>query len=186
MHDLLDVKSDQLFEGLSPGESGGHSGREKRSAATSAVAISFSDDTAHTSTVRCGAPRDMTAPTTYAEFVKTKRVCSRPTCGATAVASLTYDYSEATAVIGPLPSKREPHAYELCEQHANAFTAPRGWQVIRLESNFVAAAPSEDDLLALAHAVREVAKAPAPSRSQRPSVQREIKRPPRFRVVEGG
>lgn len=90
-------------------------------------------------------------------------------------------------MIGPMPSQREPHAYELCEHHATSFTAPRGWQVIRLESNFVAAPPSEDDLLALAHAVREVANAPAPTRSQRPSIQRESpQRPTRFRIVEGG
>ncbi|WIK64768.1 DUF3499 domain-containing protein [Gleimia hominis] len=119
------------------------------------------------------------------------RVCSRPTCREAAVASLTYDYSEATAVLGPLPPNREPHAYELCEKHAHNFTAPRGWQVIRLETNFEPAPPSPDDLLALADAVREAGRKPAGNTP--PGAGREpgrgdsaAKRRHHFRIVEGG
>jgi hypothetical protein len=71
------------------------------------------------------------------------------------VATLTYVYVDSTAVLGPLAARNEPHGYDLCQQHAQNLSAPRGWEVIRLE---VAAdqQPDVDDLLALADAVREV------------------------------
>jgi hypothetical protein len=71
------------------------------------------------------------------------------------VATLTYVYVDSTAVLGPLAARNEPHGYDLCQQHAQNLSAPRGWEVIRLE---VAAdpEPNVDDLLALADAVREV------------------------------
>jgi hypothetical protein len=34
------------------------------------------------------------------------------------VATLTYDYADAMAVLGPLAIRREPHSYDLCERHA--------------------------------------------------------------------
>jgi len=71
------------------------------------------------------------------------------------VATLTYVYSDSTAVLGPLASRAEPHGYDLCQTHAHSLSVPRGWEVIRL-ANDDAAAHSEDDLLALADAVREV------------------------------
>jgi hypothetical protein len=130
------------------------------------------------------------------------RACSRPTCNQPAVASLTYDYAESTAVLGPLPTNREPHAFELCEKHANNFTAPRGWQVIRLATNFEPAPPSPDDLLALADAVREVGRTPRkpaprpttkrpdpnnPAKNmEKPESQRVLNRRSNFRIVEGG
>ena len=64
--------------------------------------------------------------------------------------------------IGPLATERQPEAYDLCAKHVESFTAPRGWQVIRLATSFEPARPSEDDLLALADAVRDA------SRSSRP------------------
>ncbi len=51
----------------------------------------------------------------------------------------------------------EPHAYDLCTNHAQSLTVPRGWQVIRLQTEFDPALPSDDDLLAIVEAVREVA-----------------------------
>jgi hypothetical protein len=66
-------------------------------------------------------------------------------------------YSDQTAVLGPLATYAEPHAYDLCEFHAERLSAPRGWEVIRLPTD--APAPrSEDDLVALAEAVREAAR----------------------------
>lgn len=78
-----------------------------------------------------------------------------------AVATLTYVYADMTAVLGPLATYAEPHCYDLCEQHAEGLSAPRGWEVIRLALDRAALKPSEDDLLALANAVREAAR-PAP------------------------
>ncbi len=88
------------------------------------------------------------------------RRCSRAACGKTAVATLTYVYSDSTAVLGPLATYAEPHCYDLCEPHASRLTAPRGWEVVRHspEHADVVRARSSDDLVALADAVREAAR----------------------------
>lgn len=86
------------------------------------------------------------------------RPCSRSGCYDQAAATLTYVYADATAVIGPLAAQAQPHAYDLCAHHANTFTAPRGWQVVRLSSEFVPAPPGDDDLDALAQAVRRASR----------------------------
>jgi hypothetical protein len=86
------------------------------------------------------------------------RRCSRPACQRVAVATLTYVYSDSTAVLGPLATYAEPHCYDLCAVHAERLTAPRGWEIVRLSPEFVPPAPSHDDLLALADAVREAAR----------------------------
>jgi hypothetical protein len=79
------------------------------------------------------------------------------------VATLTYVYADSTAVLGPLASYPEPHCYDLCLEHAEGLTAPRGWQVMRLSAPDTGRrTPSTDDLEALAMAVREAARAPAP------------------------
>ena len=78
------------------------------------------------------------------------------------MATLTYVYSDSTAVLGPLATNAEPHSYDLCGEHAERLTAPRGWEVVRLEIDFVEAGPSPDDLLALADAVREAGRTPSP------------------------
>lgn len=91
------------------------------------------------------------------------RRCSRTACTRAAVATLTYVYSDSTAVLGPLATYAEPHAYDLCEAHSQRLSAPRGWEVLRLAPDADAFGPSGDDLLALADAVREAARpAPAP------------------------
>jgi Protein of unknown function (DUF3499) len=74
------------------------------------------------------------------------------------VATLTYVYSDQTAVLGPLAIFAEPHAYDLCEAHSERLSAPRGWEVLRLAPDPDALGPSTDDLLALADAVREAAR----------------------------
>jgi Protein of unknown function (DUF3499) len=89
------------------------------------------------------------------------RRCSRTACGKSAVATLTYAYADSTAVVGPLAAYAEPHCYDLCPEHAHRLTAPRGWEVVRLEVDEAALAPSIDDLEALANAVREAGRPPA-------------------------
>lgn len=86
------------------------------------------------------------------------RLCSRTGCRRPAVATLTYVYSDSTAVVGPLATYAEPHTYDLCAEHGERLTAPRGWDIVRLPGEYVPAPPSEDDLLALANAVREAAR----------------------------
>lgn len=93
--------------------------------------------------------------------VSLARRCSRTACGRPAVNTLTYVYADQTAVLGPLATYAEPHAYDLCELHSERLSAPRGWEVLRLAPDPRAQGPSTDDLLALADAVREAGR-PAP------------------------
>ncbi|MBB5939080.1 hypothetical protein FHS42_006172 [Streptomyces zagrosensis] len=86
------------------------------------------------------------------------RRCSRTACGRPAVATLTYVYADSTAVLGPLATYAEPHCYDLCSQHSERLTAPRGWEVVRLAVDTGPTRPSGDDLEALANAVREAAR----------------------------
>ncbi|MFD7263508.1 DUF3499 domain-containing protein [Streptomyces sp. NPDC059874] len=88
------------------------------------------------------------------------RRCSRTACGRPAVATLTYVYADSTAVLGPLATYAEPHCYDLCAEHSERLTAPRGWEVVRLSDGSAPSRPSGDDLEALANAVREAARPP--------------------------
>ena len=104
------------------------------------------------------------------------------------MATLTYVYSDQTAVLGPLATYAEPHAYDLCEEHSERLSAPRGWEVMRLAPDPDAFGPSTDDLLALADAVREAARpapvtAAAPSGSQSAETGREVARKGHLRML---
>ena len=81
--------------------------------------------------------------------MRSPRSCSRAGCGGPAVATLTYAYADATAVLGPLAVLAEPHCYDLCAPHADRLSAPRGWSVLRLPGP---ADAGSDDLAALADA----------------------------------
>ncbi|WP_198420295.1 DUF3499 domain-containing protein [Rhodococcus sp. R1101] len=87
--------------------------------------------------------------------MRTLRRCCRPGCKNPAVATLTYVYSDSTAVVGPLATVAEPHSWDLCEMHGSRITAPKGWELVRYEGAFSSGTPDEDDLTALAEAVRE-------------------------------
>ncbi len=89
------------------------------------------------------------------------RICSRAACDRAAVSTLTYVYADQTCVLGPLATYAEPHGYDLCAEHAERLTAPRGWEVVRLAPDQIPTGPSPDDLEALANAVREAGR-PAP------------------------
>ncbi len=73
------------------------------------------------------------------------------------MATLTYVYADSTAVLGPLATSAEPHGYDLCTEHSARLTAPRGWDVVRLDRPSSSERPAADDLEALANAVRDVA-----------------------------
>ena len=102
------------------------------------------------------------------------RLCSRQTCTRDAVMTLTYVYSDSTAVVGPLAGHAEPHAYDLCAVHADRLTAPRGWRVVRLE--LPEARARREDIGAVAEAVRE-AEPPAPVRDRPRTVLRDVSLP---------
>ena len=59
------------------------------------------------------------------------RHCTKDACQAVAEVTLTYDYEDRIAVLGPLSPESASHAHDLCARHAKRFTAPAGWQVIR-------------------------------------------------------
>jgi hypothetical protein len=71
-------------------------------------------------------------------------------------------YADSTAVVGPLATYAEPHCYDLCEAHASRLTAPLGWELVRLDAPTSIPRPVAEDLEALANAVREAARLPAP------------------------
>lgn len=120
----------------------------------------------------------------YGLPVSPVRRCSRTACGRPAVNTLTYVYADQTAVLGPLATYAEPHAYDLCDAHSERLSAPRGWEVLRLAPDPAAAGPSSDDLLALADAVREAAR-PAPPVAPPPAAEtgREVARRGHLRVL---
>jgi hypothetical protein len=76
--------------------------------------------------------------------------------------TLTYVYSESTAVVGPLATYSEPHAYDLCAVHGARLKVPHGWNVIKQELDGQTQGPTDDDLMAIADAVREVARKEIP------------------------
>ena len=91
------------------------------------------------------------------KLARTGRSCSRVSCRSLASMTLTYIYADSTAVLGPLAPFSEPHSYDLCEAHGKRLTVPNGWSVIKEESSQTDIGPSDDDLMAIADAVREVA-----------------------------
>ena len=99
------------------------------------------------------------------------RRCCRPGCKNPAVATLTYVYSDSTAVVGPLATVAEPHSWDLCDQHGSRITAPKGWEMVRHEGGVSSNTPDEDDLTALAEAVREAGARRAAAVEPAPAAQ---------------
>jgi hypothetical protein len=112
----------------------------------------------HASVVDPRASADSRRPDGTVCDVSPARRCSRTACGRPAVLTLTYVYADQTAVVGPLATYAEPHSYDLCDVHGERLSAPRGWEVLRLAPDPSTLAPSNDDLLALADAVREAGR----------------------------
>ncbi|MFC0247553.1 DUF3499 domain-containing protein [Citricoccus parietis] len=119
------------------------------------------------------------------------RQCSKTSCQSAALATLTYNYADSTVVLGPMSRLAEPHTYDLCEKHARSMTAPKGWELLRIQPPESAERPvpeEPDDLLALAHAVREPAVRPAspgPSVGRRGTTPDAVPRPETTGSVNG-
>ncbi|HZM65860.1 MAG TPA: DUF3499 domain-containing protein [Nakamurella sp.] len=110
------------------------------------------------------------------------RRCSRTGCTNPAVATLTFAYADSTAVVGPLATAAEPHSYDLCATHAVGLTAPRGWEVVRPDGELADERSRNDDLEALANAVREAGRVertsePLPSSTGRRGHLRVLRTP---------
>ena len=110
------------------------------------------------------------------------RHCSRSGCNRKATLTLTYVYADSIAVVGPLATYSEPHAYDLCEIHGAKLTVPNGWEVVRREPNSGESGPTNEDLMAIAEAVREVTKN-SNSKTEGNAVQSEIGRRGHLRSV---
>lgn len=82
----------------------------------------------------CGAasPARMRASRTLAEM--DGRLCSKVGCAREAVATLTYDYGDKMAALGPLGAANDPQAHDLCSPHADRLSVPAGWLVVRHEA----------------------------------------------------
>ena len=103
------------------------------------------------------------------------RNCSRVGCHSSATMTLTYVYADSIAVVGPLATYSEPHAYDLCAYHGERLTVPHGWKVMKQELSDDVQGPSHDDVMAIADAVREAAIAEdieAPGREIAPAIGR--------------
>ncbi|MBJ7505775.1 MAG: DUF3499 domain-containing protein [Candidatus Nanopelagicus sp.] len=100
------------------------------------------------------------------------RRCSRASCTNAAIKTLTYIYSDSTAVLGPLSTYAEPHNYDLCSLHGERLTVPVGWSVIKEEIINHNTGPSEEDLMAIADAVREVANTETGGKIMQPELGR--------------
>ena len=62
------------------------------------------------------------------------RLCSKVACAREAVTTLTYDYGDQMAVVGPLGAGNDPHAHDLCAIHTGRLSVPKGWVVVRHET----------------------------------------------------
>jgi hypothetical protein len=100
------------------------------------------------------------------------RKCTRPSCGSNATHTLTYVYSDSTAVLGPLATFAEPHTYDLCTEHSDRLTVPQGWTVIKHSPDAYSMEPSPEDILAIAEAVRQTANSEIPTKPTQPDLGR--------------
>lgn len=100
------------------------------------------------------------------------RRCSRASCTSVAIKTLTYIYSDSTAVLGPLSTYAEPHNYDLCEIHSQRLTVPVGWSVFKEEIIDQSTGPTDEDLMAIANAVREVANSDLNAKAMQPELGR--------------
>lgn len=74
-------------------------------------------------------------PTTAASVkAMRERLCSKVGCAREAVTTLTYDYGDQMAVLGPLGAGNDPHAHDLCAIHTGRMSVPKGWVVVRHET----------------------------------------------------
>ena len=70
------------------------------------------------------------------------RRCSRCTCNAPAVITLTYQYARALVWIDDLTPERDPHAYDLCADHGERINPPAGWRLEDRRNRFLFVIPN--------------------------------------------
>lgn len=55
------------------------------------------------------------------------RTCHRPGCGWPAAATLSYRYATRQVWLCDLSAAPDPSLHDLCPEHADTLTVPRGW-----------------------------------------------------------
>lgn len=75
-----------------------------------------------------------TAPVRPSLEAMPDRLCAKAGCGREALATLTYDYGDRMAVLGPLGQAHAAGAHDLCAIHADRVSAPQDWLVVRHET----------------------------------------------------
>ncbi|GAA1985127.1 hypothetical protein GCM10009777_18880 [Microbacterium pumilum] len=87
-------------------------------------------------TILRAARRGIAAPQGTVDSVEPMRdrLCSKVGCAREAITTLTYDYNDQMAAIGPLGAAADPHAHDLCAIHTDRLSVPKGWVVVRHET----------------------------------------------------
>ena len=67
--------------------------------------------------------------TQIARPVLADRQCSRSGCSDAAAVTLSYHYGTSQVWIDYLSPEREPHMYDMCDNHAERLSVPRGWHL---------------------------------------------------------
>lgn len=62
-------------------------------------------------------------------FSRMARRCTRQGCVHLATTTLTYQYARSLVWLDDLSADRDPHAYDMCDQHADRLTPPSGWHL---------------------------------------------------------
>jgi Protein of unknown function (DUF3499) len=62
----------------------------------------------------------------YSPYVRT---CAKMRCAAEAVATIGLSYEQRTVVVGGLVADPNPNLLDLCSEHVDRLTPPRGWIV---------------------------------------------------------
>jgi hypothetical protein len=67
--------------------------------------------------------------TQMARPILADRQCSRSGCADSAAFTLAYHYDRSQVWLDDLLPERDPHSYDLCEQHASRLSVPHGWHL---------------------------------------------------------
>ena len=57
------------------------------------------------------------------------RQCSRSGCAQAATSTLSYQYARSLVWLEDLMAERDPHCYDLCDQHSAKLSVPNGWRL---------------------------------------------------------
>lgn len=57
------------------------------------------------------------------------RTCAKPGCSVAATSTLEFAHAAGEAWLDELSAEVRPHGYDLCSDHADRLTVPRGWML---------------------------------------------------------